>query len=485
MNRQHPFAMVQYMFTFIKGFIFWLIVISFSEIRKGQYLFPSLYLIGMMLIGFVIGLLRWLNTSYDLDEEHFHLKKGIISKTHETYPHIKISGVHYQSNRLLESLGLTSISIETAGKATGASATLFLKKEEAYKLEQNIIYYAQESGNEELTANDEESTEDKKRNDFVLPWKYLIIMSATSNSFYIGFAIIISSLNQVYDVLSSMFENSFLFSKVEEFSLSGLFLSNPALFFTMILISALGSWAIGIIILSLRYANFTVRREQNTIHISYGLWTMKNISLEVDRIQAIRVQEGVVRRWIGFNSVAFDSIGFDATGEAEEAVLLPLVKRNQTWSLINKIVPEFYVEPNLTYSPVRARIRFYLRGAIFPLLVIVGAGFIWSMLWWLGVIAPLLVYLSELRYRDNGIQTVSNKVITSSRLIQKETVVIPWQGLQSVMRRESFFQRRRSLATFELAVATDQTTLLYKAAELDTNLYPSIIEFLQQEDSRK
>ncbi|KGX92486.1 hypothetical protein N781_16375 [Pontibacillus halophilus JSM 076056 = DSM 19796] len=481
MTRQHPFAIAQHGFKFVRNLGIFIFIAIFQDVLDGEWLFPSLFIIGWFILGALLGFLHWYFLRYDLDTEDLTVYKGVFSKKVETFPYVKISGVHYQSNPLLRLFNLTSLHIETAGNME-TSASLTLKHTTAQEMENTILNYAD---NIELTNEEEhvvvEESPEKNTVDYRLPWSYVIVMSATSNSFYAGLILILSSLNRIYDFAFYSFGLNLPLS-AEEFSYGAILALSPLFLLPILLISVLGAWVFGTIIVSLRYANFTVKRDGDKLYMSYGLWTTRHIALEVSRIQAIRIQEGIVRRWLGFNSVAFDSIGYDHSSEGlNETVLLPLVRRKETWELIQRLVPEFYVQPTLSHSPSRARIRFYNRGAFLPLLIPAVAGFFWSPLWWLLIATPFLLYLSELRFRDNGIGTVEDKIVTSSRLIQKEMVVIPWPGLQSIDRTESFFQRRRNLASYQISVATDKVSMMYNANELDPNLHPHLISFMQRD----
>ncbi|MFC0523524.1 PH domain-containing protein [Pontibacillus salicampi] len=477
MKRQHPFAFIHYGFQFIRGTIFLFIILSFNDFRNGEYLYPILFILGLIVLGMIIGWVRWYFLQYDMDEEQFYIYQGVFAKKYETYPHIKISGVNYSSNRILELLGLTTIAIETAGKSEDSSAKLFLKESDAKVIEENIVYYAKKQGNAEVSEEDKPRKEEP---DFKLPWGYLFVMSATSRMMFVVLTVITSSISQVMDTFGEFLIQFPLFAGVNKLDLGEIIVTKPLLFISWIGIAALISWVTGTIITALRYANYRVIRDQDTLHIAYGLWSTKNVALEVNRIQAIRIREGVLRGWLGFHSVEFDSIGYDGDEYTQKALLLPLVRKQRTWSLIERLVPEYYVQPRFVHSPKRARIRFYFRGVIAPTILCMGAGFLWNPIWWLLLVTPLLAYLSELRYRDNGIQTVDGKMVTSSRLLEREIVVIPWPGLQSILRTQSILQLWRNLATYEIAVATDQLELVYKARELDPDLYAELTAFLQQ-----
>jgi uncharacterized membrane protein YdbT with pleckstrin-like domain len=68
------------------------------------------------MIGFVVPLLRWSTTSYELTTRRLRLRKGILSREGRDFPLIRISDVSFSHGLLDRMLGCGRLVVETAGE---------------------------------------------------------------------------------------------------------------------------------------------------------------------------------------------------------------------------------------------------------------------------------------------------------------------------------------------------------------------------------
>src|SRR5690606_26032796 len=114
-----------------------------------------------------------------------------------------------------------------------------------------------------------------------------------------------------------------------------------------------------------------------------GLLQQRSETVPLRRIQALRVEENLVRRVLGLAAVKVDVAGRARGEDAQQAgLLLPLRRRRQALALVGQVLraaghsdaSQAPPEP----MPARARSRRLLR-AVVPVLVVTGA-----LVWWRG-----------------------------------------------------------------------------------------------------
>ena len=164
---------------------------------------------------------------------------------------------------------------------------------------------------------------------------------------------------------------------------------------------------VAITLTSLRLAAFTVSREGTKLRVTRGMISQRSGTIAIDRIQAIRVVEGIGRLAIGRCAVEVEVAGLHGAGQDSNRLLFPLLRVTEVADFVRRAVPGFpWPTAPLATPPTRARRRFYTRP------VLIGAA-ISVLLWWVSrdgwvalVPLPLLaaVALGHGRSRATGWQ---------------------------------------------------------------------------------
>lgn len=92
----------------------------------------------------------------------------------------------------------------------------------------------------------------------------------------------------------------------------------------------------------------------------YGLLQRRHVSIPVQRIQAVRIVEGVLRQPLGLLTVQVESAGYGPQS-SEKAILWPLIQRKELMSFLQDYLPELATEIPLQPLPPAARRRYILR----------------------------------------------------------------------------------------------------------------------------
>jgi putative membrane protein len=206
-----------------------------------------------------------------------------------------------------------------------------------------------------------------------------------------------------------------------------------------------------------RYHGFRLTRTGSVLESAYGLFSFRRSSLRCDRIQALRVEESLLRRWFGLATITVDSAG--DREEAEDAgrseVLVPLVVAVRVPELIEELMPGIGTEPP-DWQPVsrKAVWRATWKGWLVAGLVMLQTASMLDWVWLVWTPAFPLVYLvSVMLYRHTGYCLRGGYLLSRKGWLNRQTLVQPVANIQNLRLRENWFERRAGLAALSIDTA--------------------------------
>ena len=205
----------------------------------------------------------------------------------------------------------------------------------------------------------------------------------------------------------------------------------------------------------LTFWRFTLTRDERNLYTSRGLLDQRTGTIPLHRVQTVRVEENLVRRWLGRAAVRVEVAG--QAGDAAEAtsMALPIGSRRMAFDLATRIIdrPEL-ADVALESMPRGARDRRLVRALLATVALTAAA------VWFadaVGLAAALLVVpLSALAldaYRALGHAEPGGVVVARSGVFVRATTFTPERCLQGVALTSTPLQRRRGLASLELHIA--------------------------------
>lgn len=211
--------------------------------------------------------------------------------------------------------------------------------------------------------------------------------------------------------------------------------------------------------------DFTLSEGPDTLAVRRGLFTEHRDTVPYRRIQAVLVEENLVRRMLGLGLVRVVVAGrVDAGGSEGTDLLLPIGDRDEIYELAREVVGvEGTGPPELRRMPWRARSRRYIRALVAALLA---AGVVLAVLrfrgdplaWgWVigafgGVILPGLA-LAEGAYRGLGWADLGDYLVVREGVLNRRTSFLRTDRLQVLETTANPFQRMAGLSSLQLRVA--------------------------------
>ncbi|MCA0172575.1 PH domain-containing protein [Bacillus sp. RAR_GA_16] len=341
-------------------------------------------------------LLKWFTNTYNLDNEAFHLKEGIFTKSKRTVPFNKIENTNEHTSLFHRLTGTTSLIFETGMKGDEAAVEFdIVSRAQANELKERV---ATKTNTEEPDVPVEltEHKEPEREVHFKAEKKDLLKASFTSLSFLFLVPVVAS----FYSKLDDMFG-------VEEDAegLVAFLLQSGWLMVTIIFLVILVSIGFGISRTFLKYGGFEIASDSDRIYIQKGMLDATKFSISKHRVQAIEIHQTMLKRVLGLAEVKLMSVGEARSDEEklESNSLYPFLPVHQAYDMIEEILPSYHVTKQMDRLP---RASLFIRLMKPSFIWIIGTGVLWyfkpdifTIPWWtLSVI--LLLIVSILRYLD-------------------------------------------------------------------------------------
>jgi putative membrane protein len=210
------------------------------------------------------------------------------------------------------------------------------------------------------------------------------------------------------------------------------------------------AWVLSILGALIGFAGFVVSRDGDRLRIRRGLLEQREATIPVDRIRAVTVVEGVLRRPLRLAALRMEVIGH-AKEPAVAQALFPLLRRAEVRPFLDELLPELADDVDgLSALPGRALRRYALPPAL--LLLVLGAA-AWPLVGPYGLLAALPgAAYGVARFRDAGWRLAGDgRLAVRTLRVARTTVLAPAERRESHAQSQNLLQRRGDLADLHVA----------------------------------
>ncbi len=445
-------------YKFIKKSITLLLLFAFSFFRKGTFFgFSTSYLIIiLMAIGLFLlikAFLSYLNFTFHISGNDFHLSTGILKKENITIPKSKIQNVYIKQNVLQQIINVVQVNVETAGDNSTEIEISAVKREKAMALKQ------------ELFCAKESDAEDKRQVDvfYQASLKKLLLEGASQNhikSFFIILAFIGGLYANFKDFVERFSWQSYFgdWLNMNDHTFFKAILFNSAIIVVLIIVTFL----LSLVKTMLLNYNLQVVDNNKTIEITKGLFNKVSLSLTPSRIQNIQIRTNRVKRYFGLYTMAFKQ-AMVAKKQQKHFYIIGLGKEEVDY-LSQRLYTGF--DNGLKkHRPENYYKRILLLKSI-PLLV-VGNGIAYQMFenWFWAVnlmVIPYLFLVFHWRFKK-AFYTMDDRYLSigSGSFIGTNLEMLEIHKIQSIDIEQSIFQKRKNIASLKICTASKVVTIPY------------------------
>jgi putative membrane protein len=404
--------------------------------------------------------LQWLRRTYTLGDGVLRIEEGVLARKRRLLPFDRIQQVDLVRKPLHRLLGVATLRVETAGGSGGSEADLeVIALAEAEHLRATLLRAKAAAVGGAVAPSAAASPAAGAVEAPAAPAERVLVRVSLGQVALAGLTSLrglaaLAVVGYVFQLLDDAprWVLDRLASRVDPGALAPS--TAPAVAVAALLAVAvlLGLAAASSVVTDY---GFVLARSGDNLVVRRGLLERREAVVPVPRVQVVRIEESLLRRWLGFASVRIQSAGQAGRSEATTSRLaVPILPAVQVNRLLGELLPGAAPVPLLLHPPPAARRRAIVRRVV-PILVIVAvAAFV---LWPWGALAvvalPLAVLAGEAAYRNLGHARHGDFLTARRGALIRTTAIVPAAKTQSARVHSTLFQRRAGLATLHVDVA--------------------------------
>lgn len=464
-QRQHPAAIFISFLGSMKQLIFTLVLVFiFGQTGEGL---PFIFLIGffsLILLGSLAsGFIGWWKFQYFLQPDELQVKQGLIFRKNRFIRRDRVQSIDINAKVIQRIFGLVELRIETAGGGSEPEFRLIaLKRHDAELIKKELLERKSASPANSQDAyigeisegmsyslspvpEKPEVTEKEETFKWELTVQRLLIAAITSSGVGIAATFMAAVISQAPQFLPDWLLNIAV----------GWIVQSSIVYIGMFLVTVLlSAWLFTIVSTVLKYGMFTITKQGKDIHIFRGILEQRQLTLNANRINAVRIVQNLLRQPFGYCAVYVESAGGGTKEEDLSTILLPLCKRNEVNDLLEQIAPEYAFEITYEGLPKESMRRYIIKLSV-PSLILAGALTYSFTYGWIAFLLPLAgAILGYIQYKTAGIGNYDDYLCIRSRAISKTEVFLPRRRIQDMVHGQNPLQRLDKLFTIQVSVLT-------------------------------
>jgi Predicted membrane protein len=413
---------------------------------------------------------------YTLTGDTFDIDSGVISRRQREIPYSRIQNVDISRNVIQRLLGVSSVSLETAGGSSTEGSIQYVSEQEATRLQSEIRSRkerlkdpARDGPSADASAVGEPDQPDFTRDTAaesleeeelyaISPEELGLVGALSFDPRLIGLIVLLGSgslpvLTEYVPVVGAV-------------ALAGTALVAGALLLVV-------SWLLGVVSAVTNYYGFRLTLAGEELRYERGLFRRYSGSIPLEKVQTLSIQDNPPKRWFGYATLAIETAGYGPNdgGSYGTQAAVPIAKRERVLALAQEI--ETFDEPAFERPPRRARSRYAVRYFI-AIGALVAAGFGANRLlelpvpWYLPAgLAVLIPVAAHYKWVHRGYSLGDDHVVTRNGFWKRETKLIPYYRIQNIIDSRSVFQRRWNIGTLNIDTAGTRSITGQAAAVVD------------------
>lgn len=486
LRRLHPASLLFHWFALARQLVFPLVLLAL-QLRRDRTDWVIYALTGVVVLLVLGSIARYLSTRFGLSDEALHYRSGVLSRQSRVIPFGRIQSVNVQQSALQRVLRMGELRVETATAGSSAEVTLrVLQWRDAQTLREQLVRERRSALASAAPVGDDaaDRATGATRGDAPLPdvtsdavpsviasldVEQLMVAGGTSNNVGVLLALLFSGCERIR---SSFFDDLDLANGIAGSvgSLSSAIggVSALVLFLLLLVVPLLvASWLVSVCGSVVRYYGFTLERVGRDLRRRHGLFSRVEASVPVQRAQALRFHQSVLRRPFDLGELHLVSAGASRGGDSAASggrqVLLPILKRASLAGFVPEVFPAAALDRVLT-APMQEGLWRRPR-PIAAVRIALDSTISWGMVmalvvWWRPEWAlrtlwllPLLWLLAVVRRRARGLLLTNGYVVVREGGVARTTMILPESKLQLVEVRQGPLQRLFGMATLRLTTA--------------------------------
>jgi len=442
----------------------------------------------------VLQVLSWAFYTYRYEAGYLHIKSGVVFKKERSIKRERVQTVNIRRGIVQRLFGLASLQVETAGGGSESELSLTaVTLEEAYSIKRSLEGmaedYASAPGDTSAEAGETAGKEAAERKEtahraglkglidtaikpgpgmeeaqgdetgavYRITTGELFLAGATSGGFFVLFSVIGLVFSQALPFIPDAFWD-YLLEQVTSTATGTVVLVVMVLLFI--------SWFISSLAFMVQYANFTLQRRHDRLLVTWGLIEQKQLALNLNRLQALGVHEGILRQPFGRCALVAEVAGGGSSDQNYITLLFPLLRTAELNQFFSRVLPEYRMPETFTPLPARAMRRYIFRAVAPTLLVIVPLQ--WVPYGWLSffLLIPAVLW-GYSRYRAGGTALDERQMTLRFRFVNRFQVIKLRKHIQAFQVSVNPFQRWWGLRSVRAWVLSSPSGKAFQVTDVE------------------
>lgn len=503
-RRLHPIAVVTALIESVRSaiaLILPMLAIAVPNRDSAVVMAVIVAVIGLIAAWMIVSpVVRWLTTGYRMDEHGITQRSGVFNRTRTTIAYDHIHTLSSSAPIYMRPFQVVILNITAAGTAAGESGIMLrgvpagvqLELEAARQLNSGDVVSvdAASVGIHGTVADtavaDSDAAEDSRQPEevpaagartgvnqsatgrpaidgelvFRASVADIVLFAVTDLGLFAALIVVYGFLDQLRDLVPKSVFDTAQDSVIRFATSSAAMIAGVVVVVFAVLVGA------SIIGSLLRFYGFEVWRRGGDLVVVRGALTQRITTIAVDRIQTVTIRRSLIRRALHLCSVRL-GLGAMAAAEGEDgdatgADVLPVIRDDRVYAVLQRMLPEWRLEPPEIHRTGRGLARYYL---VMPLAVS-AAGMAVAVIWalvsrdamnWLWTLAPaaLAVWWGLCRWlkaASEGYAVLDDKRIaaTGASVLTLFTVFTRRSRIQSVERSSTPWRLKRGVGRLRL-----------------------------------
>ncbi|WP_318241648.1 PH domain-containing protein [Sporosarcina quadrami] len=478
----------------LKEAILPLVVLLFANGWRGSGNAPwyveywTFIVFGVLIIFLLIsGIIKWVRFVYWFEDDELRIESGLFVKKKRYIPFDRIQSLDYTEGIFHRPFGLVKVKVETAGSSSSKQAEgelTAISKEAAKRVEIELAEAKKRKRNNVVIDEEEHMLEEGfipqghheetpiLTNIFTMTNKDLLILATTSG----GIGVILSGVAIFASQFGDLIPYEWMYEEISAFIKFGVLIVAIAVFF-----GVLGVWLLSVAMTFLSNFNFNVTLGEEDIVITRGLLEKKRATVPLKRIQSIVVVENPLRKLFGYASVTIHSAG-GGISDSSKINLFPLVKRKMVERYLLEVFPDMHVDEPANKLTVRGK-PFYYRIDFLWMVPVIGALIYFFFPYGLFSLAiiPVIMALGMWQHRSAAFDISGNQLTMRFRGISLQTAYMMRKRIQSMEMKQSYFHRRKGVATIVASVKSGMGTYHATVQHMEVEKAEEIFDWYEKD----
>lgn len=459
-SRQSISAIVVFIYNFLvrmlKGFWPVLLVLLFRSSQKQDTY--EVWLNTFILIGagfsLLVSVISYFRYFYHVESDRLVIQQGVFNRSRINLPFERIQHIQIEQKVLHRLLQVVSIRIDSAGSQGSEITIEALEREKAEALRSYVLAQKKEktSLEQDISTTAESDFEDIKSKVLTLSLADLIRVGISQNHLRMAGIIVGAVFGFVFTLADSLGDGVWEegYERVQDFSLTFWFYFILA--FGLITVA----FVLTVLLTIARYYGLIFSESHDGFELKAGLFNRRETALKKDKIQIIRWANNPIRKLLGFYQLTIRQANAGGL-QRSKLMIIPGCKLPQIKDVVGSSFPNMDQVTYMNHRMDRAYISWYFRfTGILPLLVF-GALAYFLQSWQFLVPALGIPFISFFLLRaycfNYELLTDQNYLKTIKGVWGRTYSLLPIYKIQAVEVQQSYFQRKRGLATLVLYTA--------------------------------